>query len=86
MAERHETPKPAAEAKTVREVELVKIVVSRDGQRVSAQWAIHPQMKLDLQPQEWQEVSELMGKITTLVGGRFAQILSHAEPERPGTA
>ena len=80
MAEHRNTPKEAPEGKTVREVELVKVVVSRDGQRVSAQWAIHPQMKLDLQPEQWHEISDLMSKITSLVGSRFAQILTHAEP------
>lgn len=69
-----------------RDVELIKVVVTRDGTRVSAQWAIHPQMKIDLQPQEWQEVSDLMSKITSLIGARFAQVLAQAEPERPGTA
>jgi hypothetical protein len=70
----------------VKEVELLRVVVAREGTQVSAQWAIHPQIKHDLLPDQWKKVSELMGKVTALVGKRFAQILSRAEPDPPGTA
>lgn len=69
-----------------REVELLRVVVSRQEKQVSAQWALHPQLKQDLLPAEWEEVSKLMGEVTTLVGKRFSQILSEAEPDKPGTA
>ncbi len=68
------------------EVELLKVVVTREGLKVSAQWGIHPQMKKDLRPEEWKELSDLMARITSIVGDRFAQILSDAEPDQPGTA
>ena len=68
------------------EVELLKVVVSREGQKVSAQWGLHPQIKHDLLPEEWKEVSDLMAKLTTLVGSRFAEILAQTEPDKPGTA
>jgi hypothetical protein len=71
---------------SVREVELLKVLVSRDGRKVTAQWAIHPQIKKDLLPQEWKEVSDLMSQITGIVGGRFSEILSESELDRPGTA
>lgn len=70
----------------VREVELLRVVVSRDQKKVAAQWALHPQLKQDLLPAEWEEVSKLMGDVTDLVGKRFAQLLSDAEPDQPGTA
>jgi hypothetical protein len=68
------------------EVELLKVVVTREGQKVNAQWGLHPQIKHDLLPEEWKEVSDLMAKLTTLVGSRFAEILAQAEPDKPGTA
>jgi hypothetical protein len=77
---------PPGSAQTSKEVELVRVVVNREGQKVSAQWAIHPQIKHDLQPEEWKEVSELMTKITGIVGNRFSKVLSDAEPDKPGTA
>lgn len=70
----------------VREVELLRVVVSRDEKKVAAQWALHPQLKQDLLPAEWEEVSKLMGDVTNLVGRRFARVLSEAEPDPPGTA
>jgi hypothetical protein len=59
-------PDPAGQP--ARDVELLKVVVSRDGQQVSAQWAIHPQIKHDLKPAELKEVTDLMAKITGIVG------------------
>jgi len=70
----------------VREVELLRVLIAREGKRVSAQWALHPQLKLDLQPEEWREIVELMAKVTSLVGRRFAEILADVEPDQPGTA
>lgn len=69
-----------------REVELLKVEVTREGQKVSAQWAIHPQLKHDLSPEEWKEVSDLMVKVTGIVSNRFSQVLTEAEPDKPGTA
>ncbi len=77
---------PPAPAGGKREEELLKVVVTRDGRKVSAQWAIHPLMKQDLTSEEFTRVTELMAKVTSIVGQRFANILSEAEPDRPGTA
>lgn len=74
------------ETQAVREVELLRVVVSREQKKVAAQWALHPQLKQDLLPAEWEEVSKLMGEVTNVVGKRFAQVLSEAEPDQPGTA
>jgi hypothetical protein len=68
------------------DVELLRVLVSRNGAQVDAQWAIHPQLKHDLNPDEWKEVSELMAQVTTLVGNRFSQVLSQVEPDPPGHA
>lgn len=69
-----------------RDTELLKVVVSRAGQQVNAQWAIHPQIKHDLKPEEWKEISDLMGKVTGIVGNRFSKVLAETEPDKPGTA
>jgi hypothetical protein len=75
-------PNPSAP----KDVELIRVMVSREGRQVSAQWAIHPQIKHDLKPEEWKEISELMAKVTGLVGHRFSKVLSDAEPDKPGQA
>lgn len=82
--EKSQTSKPGE--KTVREVELLHVFVSREGKLVSAQWALHPQLKQDLKPEELTEVKDLMTQVTGIVGKRFAQLLSEAEPDKPGNA
>ena len=61
------------------DVELLRILVSRTGTQVEAQWAIHPQLKQDLLPNEWQEVNELMAKATDIVGNRFSKTLANVD-------
>ena len=66
-----------------KDVELLRVLVSRNGTQVDAQWAIHPQLKQDLLPREWQEISDLMAKVTGIVGTRFSQVLMQADSEPP---
>jgi len=68
------------------DVELLRVLVSRKGAQVDAQWAIHPQLKQDLLPLEWQEVTDLMAKVTGIVGTRFSQVLTRADPEPSSNA
>ncbi|BCA55295.1 hypothetical protein W02_24350 [Nitrospira sp. KM1] len=77
---------PAGAESTTWDVELLRVLVSRQGTQVDAQWAIHPQLKQDLLPHEWQEITNLMGKISGIVGNRFAQVLSRAEPDPSSNA
>ena len=70
----------------IKEVELLRVLVSRKGTQVDAQWAIHPQLKQDLLPREWQEVTDLMAKVTGIVGTRFSQVLMQADSEPPSNA
>jgi hypothetical protein len=68
------------------DVELLRVLVSRKGIQVEAQWAIHPQLKHDLLPTEWQEVKDLMAQVTDIVGNRFSEALANVEPIPPGHA
>lgn len=69
-----------------KDLELLRVLVSRKGTQVDAQWAIHPQLKQDLLPQEWREVTDLMAKVIGIVGTRFSQALAQADPEPPSNA
>ncbi len=83
----HESPSKSSGAESrAKDVELLRVLVNRKGTHVDAQWAIHPQLKQDLLPQEWQEVTDLMGKVTGIVGTRFSQVLAQADPEPPSNA
>ena len=79
-------PQKAGAELSTRDVELLRVLVSRKGTQVDAQWAIHPQLKQDLLPQEWQEVTDLMAKVTGIVGTRFSQVLTQADLEPPSNA
>jgi hypothetical protein len=79
-------PQPAGAKTTSWDVELLRVLVSRKGSNVEAAWAIHPQLKQDLLPHEWQEVTDLMAKVSAIVGSRFSQILSQADAEPPNNA
>ena len=68
------------------DVELLRVLVSRTGTKVDAQWAIHPKLKQDLLPNEWVEVTDLMAKVTDIVGHRFSEVLSKAESSSSGHA
>ena len=83
----HANPsQPAGADSQAKELELLRVLVSRKGTHVDAQWAIHPQLKQDLLPQEWREVTDLMSKVIGIVGTRFSQILAQANPEPPSNA
>ncbi len=68
------------------DVELLRVLVSRKGTQVDVQWAIHPQLKHDLLPDEWNELMDLMAKVIDIVGNRFSEVLSKVEPAPPGHA
>ena len=71
---------------TAPETEILNVVVERDGQKVSTKWGLHPNLKDELQPEEWKELTEIMGKVTTIVGTRFSKVLGEAEERSTGTA
>ncbi len=79
-------PAETADPNAVFDVELLHVNISRKGKGVNAEWAIHPQIKQDLGPQEWKEISQLMAQVTDIVGRRFSQILTEIEPDPPGHA
>lgn len=79
-------PKAAGAESRTKDVELLRVLVSRKGTQVDAQWAIHPQLKQDLLPQEWQEVIDLMAKVTGIVGTSFSQVLERADLDPPSNA
>lgn len=68
------------------ETEILNVVVQREGQKVSTKWGLHPNLKEELKPEEWKELTEIMGKVTTIVSGRFSQVLGEAEEGTAGTA
>lgn len=72
--------------KPLPETEILNVVVQREGQKVSTKWGLHPNLKEELKPEEWRELTEIMGKVTAIVGNRFSQVLNQPEQETSGSA
>ena len=81
MAERSpEQPAgPGTQGTAPNRIQLINVLVVREGEQVSSQWGIHPQLKQDLAQTEWQELSEHMNRVTAIVGAKFAEQLSTDE-------
>ena len=47
---------------------------------------IAPQLKRRVKTRGVEELTEIMGKVTTIVGNRFSQVLNEAEEGTAGTA
>ncbi|MFB3146901.1 MAG: hypothetical protein ACE1ZO_07215 [Nitrospirales bacterium] len=68
------------------ETEILNVNVERKGQEVSAKWGLHPSLKSELTPDEWKELTDVMGKVTDIVGKRFVEVLAREQKEAGGTA
>ncbi len=68
------------------ETEILHVVIQRDGKQVAAKWGLHPNLKEELKPEELTELTDIMEKVTNIVGKRFSQILTQAEEDVSGTA
>lgn len=90
MAERSSSPTGGAapQGEAPNSIQLINVLVDREGEQVSSKWGIHPQLKRDLSPAEWQELSEHMNRVTAIVGAKFAEQLSTDEgnTQSKGTA
>ena len=73
-------------AKASVETEILNVNIEREGQEVSAKWGLHPSLKKELTSDEWKELTDVMGKVTDIVGKRFAEILARGQKEAGGTA
>ena len=77
---------PPTTGKAPVETEILNVNIEREGKEVSAKWGLHPRLKDELTPEEWKELTEVMGKVTNIVGKRFTEILARGQKEAGGTA
>lgn len=78
--------KSPSQSKGPLDTEILTVHVEREGQQVSAKWGLNPRLKEELTPEEWQEVTDIMGKVTDIVGKRFSEMLAQGPTEAGGTA
>jgi len=84
MAESSSSPPGTKPKEAPDTIQLINVVVVRDGEMVSSRWGIHPQLKRDLSPPEWQEVNDHMNRVVAIVGSKFVEQLSKHEGNIPG--
>jgi len=75
---------PGASEGVPNSIQLINVLVVREGETVSSKWGIHPELKKDLAPAEWQELSEHMNRVTAIVGAKFVEQLSKDEGNTSG--
>ena len=75
---------PGAQDSAPNSIQLINVLVMREGEMVSAKWGVHPQLKKDLIPAEWEELSEHMNRVTAIVGAKFVEQLSKDEGNTSG--
>lgn len=75
---------PGAPDGAPKSIQLINVLVVREGEMVSAKWGIHPQLKKDLDPPEWEELSTHMNRVTSIVGAKFVEQLSKDEGNASG--
>ncbi len=88
MAGKASPRKPSSSdgSKAPLETEILTVHVEREDQQVSAKWGLNPRLKEELTPEEWKEVTEIMGKVTDIVGKRFSEMLRQGPTESGGNA
>ena len=69
--------------KTLSKTEILTVHVEREGRQVSAKWGLNPRLKEELTPEEWKEVTDIMGKVTDIVGKTvFGNVSARADGNR----
>lgn len=56
------------------EIKLVSVMASTKGEEVETRWGLHPRFKQDLKPEEVQELTRLMNRVTKILGERYAAV------------
>lgn len=56
------------------EIKLASVMASTKGEEVETRWGLHPRFKQDLKPEEIQELTRLMNRVTKLLGERYAAV------------
>jgi hypothetical protein len=56
------------------EIKLVTVVSTVEGEEVETRWGLHPRFKQDLKPEQVQELTRYMNRITQILGHRYAAV------------
>lgn len=59
---------------TGKEIKLVSVMSTVEGEQVETRWGLHPRFRQDLKPEEARELSRLMNRIAQILGERYAAV------------
>ncbi len=64
----------AGPPRTGTEIKLVSVMATVQGEEVETRWGLHPRFRQDLKPDEAQELTKLMNRVTQILGQRYASV------------
>lgn len=64
----------AAPGERSNEIKLVSVMATVAGEEVETRWGLHPRFRQDLKPEEAQELTRLMNRVTQILGERYAAV------------
>jgi hypothetical protein len=56
------------------EIKLVSVLSTVQGEEVETRWGLHPRFRQDLKPEQAQELTRYMNRITQILGHRYAAV------------
>ncbi|HJU05354.1 MAG TPA: hypothetical protein VJ692_09385 [Nitrospiraceae bacterium] len=68
-----EKPTPSVRG-TGNEIKLISVMAAMEGEAVETRWGLHPRFRQDLKPEEVQQLSRLMNRLTRILGERYAAV------------
>ena len=71
------SPTPATAGRqrpTGTEIQLVSVMSTVAGEEVETRWGLHPRFQQDLPPEDMQQVTKLMNRVTKILGERYASV------------
>ena len=64
---------------TGNQIKLVSVMSTVQGEEVETRWGLHPRFRQDLRPEEAQELTRLMNRVTQVLGERYAAVAFSAD-------
>ena len=64
---------------TGNEIKLVSVMSSIAGEEVETRWGLHPRFRQDLSPEQAQELTRRMNRVTKILGERYAKVAFSAD-------
>lgn len=59
---------------TGNEIKLVSVMSTVSGDEVETRWGLHPRFRQDLQPDEVQQLTKLLNRVSKILGERYASV------------